>query len=108
MQEIIYNRRPQFRVTLPPEEDLQTYKRSLVRLRNINASGTRINCGKIATLNPKKSPWKNIGLTAITTGTRTWKGIYKEEHKLQTGEGVASVIRLPLLRKRNLIIHVQN
>ena len=34
------------------EEDLQTYKCSLVRFRNINVSGSRINCGQIAALNP--------------------------------------------------------
>ena len=32
---------PQLRAMLPPEEDLQTYKRSLVSFRNIN--GSRIN-----------------------------------------------------------------
>ena len=41
-----------FRVTLPPEEDLQT-KAQLVRFRQINASGSRINFGQIATPNPK-------------------------------------------------------
>ena len=51
----------QFRATLPPEEDLQTYKRSLVRFRNINV-GSRINCRQIATANPKIL----IRLTATT------------------------------------------
>ena len=44
------------RETLLAEEDLQTYKRSLVSFRNIIASGPRINCGKNATLNLKNSP----------------------------------------------------
>ena len=35
-----------------PEEDLQSYKRSLVKFRHIN-SGSRINCGQIATFKPK-------------------------------------------------------
>ena len=46
----------QFRATLPPEVDIQTYKRSLVRFPNINASGSRINCGQIVTFNHKNSP----------------------------------------------------
>ena len=40
-----------FGATLPPEEDLQTYKRSL--FLNINASGSRINGWQIATPNLK-------------------------------------------------------
>ena len=55
-----------FKATLPPEEDLQIYKWSLVRFRNINASGSRINCGQIATFKPKNSPKKNIGITTTS------------------------------------------
>ena len=46
---------PHFRATLPPEEDLQTYKRSLVRFRYINASGSRIIADKLQHPTPKFS-----------------------------------------------------
>ena len=42
-----------FRATLPPEKDLQTNKRSLVRFRNINASGSRIVADKLQHSTPK-------------------------------------------------------
>ena len=46
------------------QTDRQTliYKCSLIRLRNTNASGSRINCGQIATPNPKI-----IGLTSTAS-----------------------------------------
>ena len=43
------------RPKLPPEEDLQIYKWSLVKFHSINASSSRINCAQIATPNPKTS-----------------------------------------------------
>ena len=65
-----------FRATLPPEEDLQTYKRSLIRFHNINAPGSRINFGQIATLIPQRFSleeyWVNNNTTSIYTSIHTF------------------------------------